>query len=90
MPLMPPPSPCPCSSSNPLAAPASFSSYGTKTTHIYAPGEQIFAPQWLPDMSPYPYIWRAQTGTSSAAPYVTATAALVLNINPSLTPVQVW
>ena len=71
--------------------PATFSNYGLKSTHVFAPGDYICSPQWQPGSSALPngYVWRTQTGTSAAAPHVTATAALVMNVNPLLTPAQV-
>ena len=69
---------------------ATFSSYGVRATHIFAPGDQIYAPMWYIDSnSTSNYVWRVQAGTSSASPFVAAAASMMMNINPGLTPEQV-
>ena len=61
---------------------ASFSNYGLNLD-IMAPGVSIYSTQG--GGSNYQYL----SGTSTAAPYVAGTAALMLSINPALTPVDI-
>lgn len=61
---------------------AYFSNYGVKNVDIAAPGEGIFST--LPNNA-YGYY----DGTSMAAPYVSAVAALALSEKPELTPEQI-
>ena len=55
---------------------APFSSYGQKTTHIAAPGVNIYST--VPDNK-----YRKLSGTSMATPYVTGAAVLVWAAHPS-------
>ena len=60
---------------------ASFSNFGTELD-IMAPGVQIYSTQ---GSSGYQYL----SGTSTAAPCVAGVAALMLSVNPALTPLEV-
>ena len=64
-----------------LSRRASFSNFGTELD-LMAPGVQIYSTQ---GSSSYQYL----SGTSTAAPYVAGVAALMLSVNPSLTPTEV-
>lgn len=61
---------------------ASFSSYGSNTVGIYAPGS--FIDSTLP-AGGYGFM----SGTSMAAPAVSGVAALLLAVDPNLTPAQI-
>ena len=61
---------------------ASFSNYGANTVDLAAPGEYI--PSTYLDGG-YAFL----SGTSMAAPHVTAAAALALSINPTLTTTEI-
>ena len=64
---------------------ASFSNYGAWRVHLCAPGVKIWGlgnPNVL-------FPWHAQSGTSQAAPAVTALASLIYGLNPDLEPYQV-
>ena len=61
---------------------ASFSNYGLNLD-IMAPGVSIYSTRG--GGASYQYL----SGTSTAAPYVAGTAALMLSINPALTPIDI-
>ena len=58
---------------------ANSSCYGSTTVDIFAPGEAVYSTSGGDGYS-------LQTGTSFATPYVTGVAALMLSVNPDLTP----
>ena len=58
---------------------SSFSNYGPQVVWVAAPGENI--------VTTYPYDnYASSSGTSFSAPFVSGTAALLANVNPSVTP----
>ncbi|MGN0709091.1 MAG: S8 family serine peptidase, partial [Anaerovoracaceae bacterium] len=67
-------------SSSGSAADSDYSNYGINTD-VAAPGTNI--------MSTYPGKYAIMSGTSMAAPVVTSAAALILDVNPDLTPAQI-
>ncbi len=65
---------------------SSFSSFSTTLVDIGAPGEEILtAAVVLPGFDDYVVV----DGTSFSAPHVSGTAALMLSVNPALTPAQI-
>ncbi|KAL6076861.1 Thermophilic serine proteinase [Balamuthia mandrillaris] len=64
----------------------SRSNYG-QCVNVYAPGCSIRAPHIRQDTNGW--LWASNTGTSFAAPWVTAIAAVIWGENPTLTPAQV-
>ncbi len=66
-----------------------YLSNGGDRVDIYAPGYNIFST--IPDLvqNNYTYKYGSMTGTSQAAPFVTAIAAMCFSINPDFTGKQV-
>jgi subtilisin family serine protease len=61
---------------------ASFSNYGAKAVDMAAPGDKIYSTYPTSD-------YRSLSGTSMAAPYVAASAAMLRSKNPDLTYSQI-
>ena len=61
--------------------PAVFSNYGASSVDLFAPGEDIL----IPTASGY----EPGDGTSFAAPFVSAAAAMLKAMNPALSPAQI-
>jgi subtilisin family serine protease len=70
---------------NPLGHLAHFSNYGQWRVHVCAPGQNIISLGHQFTIEP----WALQSGTSQAAPMVSALAALLFAIKPELEPFQV-
>jgi subtilisin family serine protease len=64
---------------------ASFSAYGPKTVHVFAPGFQIYGiiPGTMSG-STYTSKYEVKQGTSQAVPHVSGVAALIWAANPNL------
>ncbi len=71
--------------SDPIGRLASFSNYGQWKVHLCAPGVQIVSLSHNFLMNG----WSTASGTSQAAPFVSAGASLLFGLNPSLLPYQV-
>jgi subtilisin family serine protease len=69
--------------------PASFSSFGSATVDVFAPGEHIAVYQYNKTGSDYPPDFNVTSGTSFATPMVAGLAALYWQANPLLTDRQV-
>jgi len=67
-------------------AKASFSNYGASTVHLAAPGTDILATGLYLEAPPR---YAEYSGTSPAAAYASAAAALVFALNPAWKPVDV-
>ena len=79
---------------NPTGVKRPNSNYGATTVDIFAPGSAIIStyPIDLYDAANVNHIakgYKVLGGTSMATPYVTGVAALMLSINPNLTPQQI-
>jgi thermitase len=70
------------SAHNARARHSHFSTYGPKTVHIAAPGTKILS-TYLKDKKHDRY--KVASGTSMAAPFVTASVGLLLHLEPNLT-----
>ena len=58
---------------------SSFSNYGSQVVWVGAPGENI--------VTTYPYgNYASSSGTSFSAPFVSGTAALLVDVSPTLSP----
>lgn len=60
---------------------SSFSNYGKKTVHIFAPGSNIMST--MPNNR-----YAKQSGTSMAAPFVSGAMGLLLSSSPNMTPLE--
>lgn len=67
---------------------ASFSNYGSRVD-IAAPGVGIISTLNSGRLGPEADNYKAYSGTSMASPHVAAVAALILSVNPGLTPDEV-
>jgi thermitase len=60
---------------------SSFSNYGKKTVHVFAPGSNILST--MPNNR-----YAKQSGTSMAAPFVSGAMGLLLSSSPNMTPLE--
>ena len=67
---------------------AGFSNFGAQGVHLAAPGDQIPS-TWIGLSDEGNPLYKFLSGTSMAAPHVSGLAALMLSVNPSLTPKQI-
>ncbi len=61
----------------------SFSNYGSKTVHVFAPGDSIYTTKINKG-------YASMSGTSNAAPVVAGLAALIWSYYPTFTYKQIW
>lgn len=68
---------------------AGFSNYGAKCIDISAPGARILTAYYDPKLPEQRNVYAYRSGTSFAAPIVSATAALLRAANPSWSRIQI-
>jgi len=61
---------------------AYFSNYGPESVQVAAPGHGIFSIHWGTDE------YETESGTSFAAPIAASALAIIMSVNPGLTPAQ--